>query len=64
MTQEEIEEFKKVIVETIMPLVQNMTETQIKGTIESVQNSNPQLPSGFGNMLYEQIILMKYNHRI
>ncbi len=64
MTQEEIEQFKDTIVKTIIPLVQNMTEAQIKVTIESVQNSNPQLPSGFGNMLYEQILLMKYNKKI
>ncbi len=64
MTQEEIQQFKETIVKTIIPLVQNMTEEQVKNIIDIVQKDNPELPEGFGNMLYEQILLMKYNGRL
>ncbi|PLY05353.1 MAG: hypothetical protein C0625_15100 [Arcobacter sp.] len=64
MTQEEIQEFKETIATTIMPIVQYMTEEQIKNTIKNVEKNNPELPEGFSNMLYEQILIMKYNGRI
>ena len=64
MTQEEIQEFKETIAKTIMPLAQNMTEEQIKIIIDNVTKDNPELPKGFGNMIYEQILIMKYNGRI
>lgn len=64
MTQEEIQEFKATIARTIIPVVQNMTEEQIKSIIDVVQREHPELPEGFGSMLYEQILLMKYNGRI
>lgn len=64
MTQEEVQEFKETIARTIIPLVENMTEEQIKNIISVVERDNPELPNGFGNMLMEQILLMKHNGRI
>lgn len=64
MTQEEVNEFKKTVATTIIPLVQNMTEEQVKNIILAVEKENPELPQGFGNMLLEQILVMKYNGRI
>ncbi|AXH09819.1 hypothetical protein CP960_07580 [Malaciobacter halophilus] len=60
MTKEEEQEFIDKIKETIMPYAQNMTEEQIQTLIETVQNQNPNLPMGFGNMLLEQIKFLKY----
>lgn len=64
MTQEEVQEFKETIAKTIMPLAQNMTGEQIKLIIDNVAKENPELPEGFANMVYEQILIMKYNGRI
>lgn len=64
MTQEEAQEFKETIVKTIIPIVKNMTDEQIKNIISIVAKENNDLPQGFGNMLYEQILIMKYNGRI
>jgi hypothetical protein len=64
MTQEEIQEFKETIARTIMPLAQNMREEQIKNIIDNVGKDNPELPKGFTNMVYEQVLIMKYNGRI
>lgn len=64
MTQEEVQQFKETITKTIIPIVQNMSEEQIKNIIDIVQKEHSELPEGFGNMLYEQILLMKYNGRI
>lgn len=61
MTKEEIEIFKEKIKETILPAAKNMTEDQISNLIKIVQSENPDLPEGFGNMLMEQIRVMKYN---
>lgn len=61
MTTEEIQQFKQKIMETIIPLAINMTEEQIKNIIDSVERENPNLPNGFGAMLFEQIIVHKYN---
>ncbi|RXK14267.1 hypothetical protein CP965_02115 [Halarcobacter mediterraneus] len=60
MTKEEIQEFKETIKKTIIPIVQNMTEEQIRNIIEIVEKEHTNLPKGFGEMLYEQIIVMKY----
>ncbi len=59
MTKEEELQFLDIIKETIMPYAQNMSEEQIKNLIETVQKQNPNLPFGFGNMLLEQIRLLK-----
>lgn len=64
MTKEEITEFKVAIATTIMPMVQNMREEQIKDIIKMVEKDNPNLPQGFGNMLLEQIIIMKSTGRV
>ncbi|RXJ89227.1 hypothetical protein CRV01_11475 [Arcobacter sp. CECT 8983] len=63
MTQEEIKEFKDTIAKSIIPIVQNMTEDQIREIINLVEKEHEDLPEGFGNMLYEQILIMKYNGR-
>ncbi len=63
MTQEEIKQFKETIAKTIIPVVQNMNEEQIKDIIKLVEKEHKNLPEGFGNMLYEQILIIKYNKR-
>ncbi len=60
MTSEEQAEFKEKIKETIMPIASSMTEEQIQTLVFTVESENPNLPEGFANMLYEQIILFKY----
>lgn len=62
MTTEEEQEFKQKIAETIMPIAINMTEDQIRSIVQTVENDNPQLPSGFADMLFQQIMVAKYNH--
>lgn len=64
MTLEEIKEFKETVATTIMPIAINMTEEQIKALIKSVEKDNPELPDGFASMLFEQIMVMKYNGRV
>lgn len=61
MTIEEEQEFRNKIKETILPIALNMTEDQIRNIISSVEKSNENLPKGFGAMLFEQIIVHKYN---
>lgn len=61
MTTEEELEFRNKIKETILPMAINMTEDQIRNIILSVEKSNENLPKGFGAMLFEQIIVHKYN---
>lgn len=60
MTHEEVQEFKDTIARTIIPIVKNMTEEQIKNIISIVEREHPELPRGFGKMLLEQIFIMKY----
>ncbi len=60
MTQNEIDKFKTAIANTILNNAINMTEEQIKNIIDVVSKENKNLPLGFSNMLYEQILLMKY----
>ncbi len=61
MTNEEIQQFKDKIRETIMPMAQNMKDEEIKDLIKHVEKENPDLPEGFSNMLFEQIVMMKEN---
>ena len=61
MTNEEIDQFKLEIYKTIIPHVMNMQEEKIVEIIQLVEKENPNLPQGFGNMLYEQILYMKYH---
>jgi len=59
MTKDEIKKFKQTILETILPLVKYTPNDQIKAIITKVEKENDQLPKGFGNMLYDQILIMK-----
>ena len=61
MTPEEEKIFVDKVKETILPVAIYMNEDEIKKIIEIVENSNENLPNGFGKMLYEQIIILKYN---
>ncbi len=61
MTLEEETLFREKIKETILPLAMNMTEEQIRNIILSVEKANTELPDGFGAMLFEQIMIHKYN---
>ena len=61
MTNEEIDQFKLEIYKSIIPHVVNMQEEKIVEVIKMVEKDNPELPKGFGNMLYEQILMMKYH---
>lgn len=61
MTLEEEKIFVDKVKETILPVAIYMNEDEIKKIIEIVENSNENLPNGFGKMLYEQIIILKYN---
>ena len=61
MTLEEEKEFRQKIQDTILPIAINMTEDQIRSIILSVEINNPNLPEGFGAMLFEKIMIYKYN---
>lgn len=61
MTLEEEQTFRDKVAQTIMPVAINMTEDQIRTIIQAVEKENPQLPDGFGQMLFEQIMVNKYN---
>ena len=61
MTLEEEQIFIDKIKETILPIVIYMNEEEIKKIILSVEEQNENLPAGFGNMLFEQLIILKYN---
>lgn len=59
MTKEEEVQFIQAVRDSIMPYAQNMTETQIKALIESVEQQNQNLPFGFGSMLFDEIMKIK-----
>lgn len=61
MTFEEEKEFRQKIADTILPLAVNMTEDQIRNIIMAVEKDNNEIQSGFGAMLFEQIMVQKYN---
>ena len=61
MTKEEEQEFRDKVAQTIFPLTTNMTEDQIRQIIITVEKGNPDLPSGFSDMLFQQIMVNKYN---
>ena len=61
MTIEEEQIFIDKIKETLLPIVIYMKEEEIKTIILSVEEQNENLPEGFGNMLFEQLIILKYN---
>jgi hypothetical protein len=61
MTFEEEKELRQKITDTILPLAVNMTEDQIRSIIQAVEKDNKDLQQGFGAMLFEQIMVQKYN---
>jgi hypothetical protein len=61
MTIEEEKELRQKITDTILPLAMNMTEDQIRNIILTVEKENSELLRGFGAMLFEQIMVQKYN---
>lgn len=61
MTQEEEIQFKVEVVKAIMPYAKNMNHKQIKDIINLVSKENKDLPKGFANMIFEQILILKYN---
>ena len=61
MTLEEEKELRQKITDTILPLAANMTEDQIRNIILAVEKDNKEIQEGFGAMLFEQIMIQKYN---
>ena len=61
MTLEEEKELRQKITDTILPLAMNMTEDQIRNIILTVEKENKEITQGFGAMLFEQIMVQKYN---
>ena len=61
MTLEEEQEFRQKVIETILPHALNMTEDQSRYIIQTVEKNNNDLPDGFGAMLFQQVIIYKYN---
>ena len=61
MTIVKILVFKDKIKKTLLPIVIYMKEEEIKKIILSVEEQNENLPEGFGDMLFEQLIILKYN---
>ena len=59
MTIEEEQIFIDKIKETLLPIVIYMKEEEIKKIILSVEEQNENLPEGFGDMLFEQLIILK-----
>ena len=61
MTFQEEKELRQKITDTILPLAVNMTEDQIRSIIMTVEKNNSEIQEGFGAMLFEQIMVQKYN---
>ncbi|MDD2896392.1 MAG: hypothetical protein PHG81_10310 [Aliarcobacter sp.] len=61
MTFEEEKELRQKITDSILPLAVNMTEDQIRSIIMAVEKDNSEIQAGFGAMLFEQIMVQKYN---
>lgn len=59
MTTEEEVQFIQAVRDSIMPHAQNMTESQIRNLIQSVEQQNPNLPFGFGEMLFKEVMKLK-----
>ena len=59
MTQEEIEQFKQTIEETILPNIINMNQQQITNIVRAT----PNIPDNFKSMLLEQLFIMKEKQR-
>ena len=61
MTIEEENELRQKITDSILPLAMNMTEEQVRNIISTVEKENNDIQAGFGEMLFEQIMVQKYN---
>ena len=61
MTIKEEQIFIDKIKETLLPIVIYMKEEEIKKIILSVEEQNENLPEVFGDILFEQLIILKYN---
>lgn len=61
MTLEEEQIFINKIKETILPIAIYLDDESIKKIIKNVEELNETLPKGFGDMLFEEIIILKYN---
>ena len=61
MTLEEEKELRQKITDSILPLAMNMTEDQIRSIILAVEKDNNDIQPGFGAMIFEQILVKKYN---
>jgi hypothetical protein len=59
MTQEEIQQFKQTIEETILPNIINMNQQQITNIVRAT----PNIPDNFKSMLLEQLFIMKEKQR-
>ncbi|MFA6788380.1 MAG: hypothetical protein WC149_12660 [Arcobacteraceae bacterium] len=59
MTQEEIQQFKQTIEETILPNIINMNQQQITNIVRAT----PNIPDNFKSMLLEQLFIMKEKHK-
>lgn len=64
MTLEEELIFIEKIKESILPFVLYKKDEEIKKLINEVEKTNENLPEGFGDMLFEQIIILKYNNKL
>jgi len=61
MTLEEQQVFIDKIKEFILPTAIYMSDNEIRDLIKTVEAANEDLPKGFGDMLFEQIIILKHN---
>lgn len=61
MTHEEQQIFIDKIKETILPVAIYLNEDEIRKIIDEVGKSNEAIPEGFGDMLFEQVMILKYN---
>ncbi len=61
MTKEEENIFMDKVKETILPIAIYLKEDEIRKIIKNVEESNNELPEGFGKMLLEKILVLKYN---
>lgn len=61
MTTEEQKIFIDKINETILPIAIYLNEDEIRKIIDEVVKTNDNISESFGDMLFEQVIVLKYN---
>lgn len=61
MTTEEQKIFVDKINETILPIAIYLNEDEIRKIIDEVVKTNDNISESFGDMLFEQVIVLKYN---